>query len=233
MKKRGARPLWKKIFFFGFKVFFAIFCFTLIQVVAFKYLNPPFTVNMVYEWAISKIEKKTYAFPRYEWQDINDISPHLRKAVIASEDQRFLSHHGFDLEELKIVFEELLIKHRIRGASTISMQAARSLFLFSSRNITRKLAEAYYTVLIELIWDKKRIFEIYLNTVDWGTGVVGAEAAAQKYYSIHAIKIDPSQASLLAAILPSPHKWSVKNPTPYLKTRQKRILKDMPKMPLL
>ena len=152
---------------------------------------------------------------------------------MAAEDQRFVSHNGFDFNEIQNALKNLIKKKKLRGASTISMQTARSIFLLSSRSLFRKIAEMYYTILIELILDKGRILELYLNTVDWGTGVTGAEAAAQKYFSKSAQHLTPAQAALMTAILPNPHKWSVKHPTPYLKTRQRQIMKDMPLMPLL
>lgn len=152
---------------------------------------------------------------------------------MAAEDQRFMDHNGFDFNEIKIAVQDFLKTRQLRGASTISMQTARSVFLLSSRSIFRKAAEIYYTFLIELAWDKKRIFEIYLNTVDWGTHVTGAEAASRKYFSTAAGNLSPSQSALLAAVLPNPHLWSVKNPSDYVRQRQARILKEMHLMPLL
>ncbi|MBU0969088.1 MAG: monofunctional biosynthetic peptidoglycan transglycosylase [Proteobacteria bacterium] len=205
--------------------------FPLSQVLVFKYVDPPGTVNMVWERMISPLVETEYIPSKYSWQPFEKISPHLKRAVLASEDQRFLSHSGFDFEEMKIVAENILSRKRFRGASTISMQAARSLFLPASRSFLRKLAEAWYTILIELFWDKRRIFEIYLNTVDWGTHLVGAQAGAQAYFSCNAGQLTRHQAALMAAVLPSPHKWSAKNPSPYIKKRQQRILQQMPAMP--
>ncbi len=215
------------------KVLLGLFCFTIAQVLALKFINPPFTPNVVWEWTESVIENRPHNRPSYKWKDIETLSPHLRRAVIAAEDQRFLSHNGFDFKEIKNVLNNLIHHKRLRGASTISMQTARSVFLLSSKSVFRKLAEVYYTILIELFWDKERILEMYLNTVDWGTGVTGAEAAAQKYYSKSAKHLTPGQAALMTAVLPNPHKWSVKRPTPYLKARQKRIMEDLHRMPLL
>ena len=204
-----------------------------IQVLAFKFANPPFTVNMVYEWVMGNCFSQPYVKPVYIWKDLNQISVHLKKAVLASEDQRFMAHNGFDFREIRKVVDEAMANQGIRGASTITMQAARSLFLPSSRSIVRKLAEAWYTILMELFWDKSRIMEIYLNTVDWGTGVVGAQAGAQAYFSCDARQLGPAQAALMAAVLPSPHKWSAKTPGPYVKKRQRWIMAQMPAMPVL
>jgi len=221
--------IWKKTV----QIIFIVFCFTIIQVLALKFINPPSTPNVAWEWAESVIKNRPDRRPKYNFIRINNISPHLRRAVIAAEDQRFLSHNGFDFNEIKNALKNLIKKQKLRGASTISMQTARSVFLLSSRNWSRKIAEMYYTVLIELFWDKQRILEMYLNTVDWGTGVTGAEAASQKYFSKNAKHLTQAQAALMTAILPNPHKWSVVHPTPYLKKRQKQIQKEMHLMPLL
>ncbi|MCA1794693.1 MAG: monofunctional biosynthetic peptidoglycan transglycosylase [Desulfotignum sp.] len=215
------------------KLVLLLVCLTLFQVVALKYVNPPFTVNMVWERLRHELFDAPYVIPAYEWQSLSAISPHLQQAVIASEDQRFLTHHGFDFEEIKIVLKNMRENKRFRGASTITMQAARSVFLPATRNPLRKLAEAWYTVLIELVWDKPRILELYLNTVDWGTGIVGAQAGARVYFAKNADNLTPEQAALMAAILPSPHKWSAKDPGPHVKNRQKHILQTMPAMPIL
>ncbi len=229
--KKGAvlGRIWKILLKSGLVLVFA----SLLQVWVFRYVNPPFTVNMVWERILYEVLKTDYTKPAYAWQDLDKISPHLKKAVLASEDQRFLSHNGFDFEELKRVFQNMISKKQFRGASTITMQAARSLFLPSSRSLWRKAAEAWYTILMELFWNKPRILEIYLNTVDWGTGLVGAQAGAQAYFSCNADKLTRSQAALMAAVLPSPHKWSVKNPSPYIKKRQQTILGQMRAMPAL
>jgi monofunctional biosynthetic peptidoglycan transglycosylase len=172
-----------------------------------------------------------YAPVRHEWRDLARISSHIQKAVLAGEDQRFLQHHGFDFVELEYALRDAVKDRRVRGASTITMQTARTVFLWPDRTIFRKAFEAYYTVLLEILWDKERILEVYLNTVDWGVGIMGAEAACRKYFNIGADQATPSQAALLAAILPSPHRWSPVTPGEYVSRRQKRILKDMDKMP--
>jgi len=226
-KKKNASWIWKIIL----KIVLLFFCFTIVQVLTLKFINPPFTPNVAWEWAEAIIQKQPEKKPNYEFKKIELISLHLRKAVIAAEDQRFLSHNGFDFNEIKNALNTLIRKKKLRGASTISMQTARSVFLLSSKSFFRKIAEMYYTVLIELFWNKQRILEMYLNTVDWGTGVTGAEAASQKYFSKSAQHLSSSQAALMTAILPNPHIWSVKNPSPYIKLRQEQIMKDMAHMP--
>ncbi len=228
-KKKFLTWIWKTCL----KIIIFLFCFTIIQVLIIKYINPPFTPNIAWEWAECVFNKQPEKCPKYNFKKLEDISPHLRRAVLAAEDQRFLSHNGFDFNEIKSALKTLFKQKKLRGASTISMQTARSLFLLSSRSVFRKIAEIYYTVLIEIFWSKQRIFELYLNSVDWGTNVTGAEAASQKYYSKSAKYLTPSQAALMTAILPNPHLWSVKHPSEYIKTRQAQIMKDMRLMPLL
>ncbi len=211
----------------------AVVAASFLQVVAFKFFNPPFTVNMVYEKAIAAYKKMPFKPRSYEWKDMAQISVYLQQAVLASEDQRFMHHHGFDFKEIKNALVDIITRKGVRGASTITMQTARSLYLPSSRTLARKLAEAWYTVLIELVWDKKRILEMYLNTVDWGGTNVGAQAAARAYFSCDAKSLTAHQAALLVAILPSPHKWSAVTPGPHVLQRQTRILEQMPNMPLL
>ena len=211
----------------------AVVAATILQVVAFRFFNPPFTVNMLYEKAIAAHKRMKFKPRSYEWRDIEQISVYLQQAVLASEDQRFMGHHGFDFKEIKNALGDIMTRKGVRGASTISMQTARSLFLPSSRTLARKLAEVWYTVIIELVWDKKRIMEMYLNTVDWGRANVGAQAAATAYFSCNTNELTAKQAALLAAILPSPHKWSAVTPKPHVMHRQTRILKQMKNMPVL
>jgi monofunctional biosynthetic peptidoglycan transglycosylase len=203
-----------------------------LQVLLVKFVDPPFTVSMVWRWVIHTVTLKPCDIA-YEWRPLSQISPYLRRAVLAAEDQRFVSHGGFDFIELEKALKEMENGDRMRGASTISMQAARTLFLWSGRSWVRKGLEAYYTVLLELILSKERILELYLNTVDWGAGVYGAEAAANKYFRTSSSRLSRAQAALLAAILPNPKKWSATKPGPYVRKRQQFILRYMNHMPLL
>ncbi len=207
--------------------------FSVLQVTVLRFVNPPFTGAMVFNWVADKMAGRDAQWPDPEWRPLRKISPHLRRSVLAGEDQRFTSHNGFDLVEMNQALQEAMVGGRVRGASTITMQVARTVFLWPGRSLTRKSLEAYYTLLIEVFWSKKRILEVYLNTVDWGEDVVGAEMASKKYFRTDASYLTAEQAALLAAILPSPHQWSPQNPTEYVKERQRRILDDMRKMPLL
>ena len=212
------------------KVLLVLLIFTFLQVLILKFVNPPSTTRMAYHWLRGKTGQKDDYKPRHQWRPLSKISSHLAKAVLAAEDQRFLSHHGFDFVELNNALQDMATGERLRGASTISMQTARTVFLWPGRSLLRKSLEAYYTVLIELVWGKRRILEMYLNTVDWGTDVVGAEAASKKYFQRTANSLSPEEGALLAAILPSPHTLSPVNPTEYVREKQNRILKDMKHM---
>ena len=203
------------------------------QVLILKLINPPFTVSNSVNWVKSIFLSNPYQIPESHWRNLKKISPSLKRAVLAGEDQRFLIHHGFDFIEINNAIKDIFHAKRTRGASTISMQTARTVFLWNSRSLVRKFLEAYYTILIEVIWGKKRIFEVYLNLVDWGPGVLGAEAASQKYFNKNSIHISSNQAAILAAILPSPHKWSPLKPDSRVRQRQKKIIQDMSKMPLI
>ena len=206
---------------------------TLIQVASLRFVNPPFTMKLVWDYFDHLIKSKPYQQPTFIWRPLESISPHLRRAVLAAEDQRFLQHHGFDMAEIRKAAKEILKEQRIRGASTISMQTARTVYLLPERSLVRKALEAYYTALIELLWNKKRILEVYLNTVDWGTGIMGAEAASMAYFQKHSDKLTAKQSALLAAILPNPHRFSPVKPTNYIRARVKRILADTNLMPLI
>jgi monofunctional biosynthetic peptidoglycan transglycosylase len=203
-----------------------------LHVLMLRFVNPPFTLRTACQWLSSGGEKGDLGL-RGRWCELKRISPSLRKAVLAGEDQRFLRHHGFDFVELYDAVNDMIQAKGTRGASTITMQTARTVFLWPARSWVRKALEAYYTVLIELFWTKARILEMYLNTVEWGTEIYGVEAASRRYFSAPCSGLTPAQAALLAAILPNPHAWSAMDPNPHVRERQRNILKDMNKMPLL
>lgn len=160
------------------------------------------------------------------WRPISQISPALQHAVLASEDEKFCYHHGFDVETIERVLKSQgkNPQKRLRGASTISQQAARIVFLLPVRSWIRKGMEAYFTVLIEAIWPKKRILAVYLNYVDWGDGHFGAEAAAQAYFHKPASRLTALEAARLATILPNPDKWKANPPGPYVRKRAYTVL---------
>jgi monofunctional biosynthetic peptidoglycan transglycosylase len=190
------------------------------QVLLFKYVNPPFTPLMLYRLAHRE-------GMNYRWKPLSWISPFLQQAVLAAEDQRFPDHNGFDFTLINEALQDYAENKPLRGASTISMQVARNLFLWQGRSWIRKSLEAYYTVLIELIWNKQRILETYLNVAEWGKGIFGAEAAALHYFRCSSSAVSREQAALLAAVLPNPRKWSPVHPSSFILRRKSFILRYM------
>jgi monofunctional glycosyltransferase len=162
-----------------------------------------------------------------DWVSMENISKHASQAVYAAEDQKFLQHNGFDWEAMEKAWEGNKKGKRIKGASTISQQTAKNVFLWPNRNIVRKALEAYFTFLIELIWPKERIMEVYLNVIEMGHGVYGIEAAAQTYFNKPAAKLSQAESALIAAVLPNPRRWSPAKPTAYIRGRQAWIMRQM------
>lgn len=204
---------------------------TTAQVLLLRVVDPPFTARTAWQRALQLAGMPDAAPTAYVWRPMNDISRHLQQAVLAGEDQRFLTHRGFDLVELKNAATELVNGERVRGASTITMQTARTVFLPKSRTVVRKIVESYYTVLIEAFWTKRRILEIYLNTVDWGEGIMGAEAASWMYFKKPASRLTADEAARLAAILPNPRKWSPVLLSGQAEAHYRRIRGAMGRMP--
>jgi monofunctional biosynthetic peptidoglycan transglycosylase len=168
----------------------------------------------------------SYVF-QHSWVDLNRISPNLPLAVVASEDQKFPEHWGFDVESIEKAYALNQHSHHVHGASTISQQVAKNLFLWSGRSYFRKGLEAYFTVLIEGFWPKRRILEIYLNIAEFGNGIYGAEAAAQRFFHKSAARLSRSDAAVLAAVLPSPEHYSAAAPSRYVQQRRDWILRQM------
>lgn len=201
--------------------FFAI---TIFWVLALKFINPPITFLMIqrgFEW---KAEGKGFKIEK-EWLDYEDISNNLKKAAIAGEDAYFLTHSGFDTEAIMKAFEKNQEGKKIRGGSTISQQVAKNVFLWPERSWLRKGLETYFTFLVELFWSKKRILEVYLNVIEMGQGVYGAEAAAQYYYNKSAKSLTKKEAALIIAILPNPRKWDARRPSNYVNNRANSIVR--------
>jgi len=180
----------------------------------FRFVPVPGTPQML-------VDVVTFQPVKYSWRAYDDISPYLARAVIGSEDQDFCNHNGFDWKDIDEAMKqhERHPKKRLRGASTISQQVARTLFLLPARSWVRKGAEAYLTVLVEAFWPKKRILTAYLNLVDWGHGNYGAEAAAEVYFGIPASALSKAQAARLATVLPNPDKWRAAHPGRYVASR--------------
>ena len=163
------------------------------------------------------------------WEPLSDISPHLAMAVIASEDQNFTEHFGFDIEAIQKARKYNVKKkgRKVRGASTITQQTAKNLFLWQGRNWIRKGFEVYFTFLLEVFWSKERIIEVYLNIIEMGDGIYGAEAASLAYFNKSAANLTRREAALIAAVLPNPRRWSPSKPSNYIQRRQQWIMRNM------
>jgi monofunctional biosynthetic peptidoglycan transglycosylase len=196
------------------------------SVLLLRWVDPPYSAFMAETQISAWISRDAYVW-RHAWVDLAHISPNLALAVVASEDQKFPEHWGFDVEAIERAYALNRHSHRVRGASTISQQVAKNLFLWSGRSYFRKGLEAYFTVLIESFWPKRRILEIYLNIAEFGYGTYGAEAAAQRIFRKTAARLSRSDAALLAAVLPNPEKFSAAAPSRYILERRDWILRQM------
>ncbi|MFQ5450517.1 MAG: monofunctional biosynthetic peptidoglycan transglycosylase [Nitrospinaceae bacterium] len=226
--KRIIRIRLGKIVFDLILIFLAI---TVLPVLLYGLTNPSTSALMWIRWAENDYKPE---YPRFvdHWIPLKRISPHLIKAVISAEDQKFFQHHGFDWKAIESALKANLTSRRTLGASTISMQTSRNVFLWQGRNWPRKLLESYFTVLIESLWSKARILEIYLNIIEWGTGIYGCEGASRAYFHHSAATLSPVEAAWMAAILPNPRDWSIRKPQKHVEERQARILKTMRTAPL-
>jgi monofunctional biosynthetic peptidoglycan transglycosylase len=206
-------------------------CLSIVFVVLYGVAPPPLTPLMVLRLFEGEGLSK-------DWVGYDSISPRLARAVIAAEDAKFCEHWGFDFEAIATAWKVLQNKKsakRLKGGSTISNQTAKNVFLWPgdwlASRVLRKAIEPYFTLLIEFFWTKKRILEIYLNVIEWGHGVYGAEAAAQAHFGKHASDLTPREAALLAAVLPNPRRWNPAEPTAYIRRRAQTILSRMNDVP--
>ena len=200
---------------------------SLLQVATLRFIDPPFSAFMAARQFQAWGEGDWGFRVAYDWRDRDQVSSHLAVAVIASEDQRFADHHGFDLEAIEKARRDNARGEKVRGASTISQQTAKNLFLWSGRSWIRKGIEAWYTLLIEALWPKQRIVEVYVNVAEFGDGVYGAQAAARTYFGKDASRLAPAEAARLAAVLPSPRRYSAASPGPYVRRRTGAIQRQM------
>lgn len=205
------------------------FASTVFVVVLYRFIDPPLTplmlIRVFEQWGDGKSARM-----KKNWVDLDEMSPNMYRAVMASEDQLFLEHHGFDFEAIQkaLKFNQSKSKRRnVKGASTISQQTAKNVFLWPGRSWLRKGLEVYFTVLIEIFWSKERIMEVYLNVIETGDGIYGADAAAHYYFHSSAKNISKSNAALIAAVLPNPRKCSAKHPTSYILGRKTWIMRNM------
>jgi monofunctional biosynthetic peptidoglycan transglycosylase len=216
----------KKIFRIIGKIALWFFVISLLSVFIFKWLPVPITPLMVTRAIDNKLDGNDMICS-HDWVPLEEISTNLQKAVIASEDANFLTHHGFDFKAIQKAMESNEKGKKLKGGSTISQQTAKNVFLWQGRSYLRKGLEAYFTVLIELIWGKERIMEVYLNSIEMGNGVYGAQAASQYWYRKNADNLSKKEAAGIAAILPNPRKFKATNSSSYINRKKGRIIKLM------
>lgn len=221
--------LFKRIGLIMGKVLLWFFLVTVIWVLAYRFINPPVTLLMIQRnWERKaadkpgKIEKK--------WVKFEDISDNMKRAAVSAEDQLFLQHMGFDIKAIEKAYASNAKGKKVKGGSTISQQTAKNVFLWPGRSYIRKAFEAYFTLLIELLWSKERILEVYLNVIEMGDGIYGAEAASQAYYHKSCSNLNRSEAALIAACFPNPLRWTPKKPTGYIRHRQYLIMRNMKRL---
>jgi monofunctional biosynthetic peptidoglycan transglycosylase len=218
----------KKIIKFLFKAFIAFILISVLTVAVYTVINPPFTPLMFLrasEYLFSgepvKIDK--------DWMSYDEIDKKVFRALVAAEDARFMTHNGFDMRAIKAArrYNEIMKGKKKRGASTITMQTAKNTFLYHGRNYIRKGLEAYFTVLIEAVWGKKRILEVYANVIEWGYGIYGVNAASKFYFGKDASNLTKREAALLAAVVPNPRRWDAGHPTKYILRRANWVMGRM------
>jgi monofunctional biosynthetic peptidoglycan transglycosylase len=223
--KKNFKILFKKIGISVLKVMLILFLFSLMQVLLLKWINP-MTSSVILQRQIASLFTENKKI-KYEWYNYDEISKEIALAVIAAEDQNFPKHFGFDFEQIDKALRERKEKGRLRGASTITQQAAKNLFLWEGRNFIRKGLEVYFTILIEMLWSKQRILEIYLNIAEMGDGIFGIGAASKIYFGKTPGKLSKDESVRIAVVLPNPVKYSVKSPSNYIRERQVWILDQM------
>ncbi|MBF8149154.1 monofunctional biosynthetic peptidoglycan transglycosylase [Winogradskyella sp. F6397] len=214
----------KRILRLFIKLFLWFIVLSVGLVVVFKYVPVPFTPLMVMRYVENTDETKTW---KHNWVPINDISKNIQLAVICSEDQKFLTHNGFDIEAIEKAYEYNKQGKRIRGGSTISQQTAKNVFLWPDRSWLRKGLEAYFTFLIETIWSKERILEVYLNSIEMGNGIYGVEAASQYWFKTSSANLSTYQAAAIVSILPNPRQYRANPASAYIQKRKEWIVRQM------
>ncbi|MDR1344668.1 MAG: monofunctional biosynthetic peptidoglycan transglycosylase [Tannerellaceae bacterium] len=219
----------RRIWIWCVRIFVALIISGVLAVVALRFIPVYYTPLMFIRLYEQKKEGKSASI-KHTWTPVGKIAQPLALAVIASEDNRFMTHRGFDFEQIKLARNEAEAGKRVRGASTISQQTAKNVFLWPGKSYLRKGIEVYFTLLIELIWGKERIMEVYLNSIEMGDGIYGAEAVAEAHFGKHAGELSRAEAALIAASLPNPRKFDSARPSPYMLRRQSQIMSLMNKV---
>ena len=216
----------KRFFKFILRLILWLFAFSIVVVIFFKWVPVPITPLMLIR-NIEQLQDDKKLVLKHDWVPIEAISKNLQLAVICSEDQNFLAHNGFDMEAIEKAVKHNKKGKRIRGASSISQQTAKNVFLWPQRSWFRKGLEVYFTFLIELFWSKERIMEVYLNSIEMGNGIYGVEAASQFWFKKPAIKLNRNEAAAIAAILPNPLRYRANPATNYIQGRKNWIVRQM------
>lgn len=200
---------------------------TVLWVVAYRFINPPITLLMIMRDIERKSDGKDFKIDK-KWVNYKDMSPYMGRAAIAGEDQKFVHHLGFDMTAINRAYHaNKADSTKVKGGSTISQQTAKNVFLWPGRSWIRKGFEAYFTILIEIFWSKQRILEVYLNVIEMGDGIYGAEAAARNYYGKSCSELSRSEAAMIAACFPNPIRWTPKNPTRFIRHRHSLIMRNI------
>lgn len=220
--KRVFHIIWNLFLFFLFSSILAVVVYRFVPV----YVTPLMVIRSV-ENRMADRPSNWY----HQWVPLEKISKHLPVAVISSEDNRFMTHDGFDFKEIEKAKEENKTRKKPRGASTISQQTAKNVFLWPHPSWVRKGIEAYFTLLIEYIWPKERIMEVYLNSIEMGVSIYGAEAVARQHFNKSAAELTREECALIAASLPNPRAYNSGKPSAYVKSRQQKILRLMKQIP--
>ena len=229
-KKSTSNTHWRRAAKIAARVFLWFLMVTVFWVLFYRFVNPPITLLMVLRNIERKANSKSYKMDK-KWVRFSEISDNMKRAAVSGEDQLFLKHIGFDVKAIEKAFKnnEKNVK-KIKGGSTISQQTAKNVFLWPGRSWVRKGFEAYFTLLMEIFWSKERILEVYLNVIEMGDGIYGAEAAAQAYFHKSCSQLSRSEAALIVACFPNPIRWSPKRPTAYIYHRQYLIMRNMKRL---
>jgi monofunctional biosynthetic peptidoglycan transglycosylase len=219
--------LWKRLKSLLYSAFLMFMATSVVMVILLRWLPVPTSAFMLYRHFEDITEQQTFKSIRYDWVSYDEISLYASRAVIASEDQKFYSHSGFDLESIQKAIAARAKGGKLRGASTISQQVAKNLFLTPAKSLIRKGVEAWFTFLIESFWSKQRILEVYLNIAEFGDHLFGINEASYKYFGVTPNRLTPAQAALLAATLPNPLRYQANHPSSYVFKRQRWILRQM------
>jgi monofunctional biosynthetic peptidoglycan transglycosylase len=233
--KKGVIARVKTVFNWAFRLIAGAIVALFLLILLFRWVPVPVTSFMIQDRVASIFSKEKTDRFKYQWVPLTKISRQLQRAAVASEDQLFADHYGFDFNQIEKAFKERQRsrKKRFRGASTITQQVAKNLFLWPGNSWVRKGLEAGITVLLELTWPKKRILEVYLNIAEFGQGVWGAEAAAKHFYRKPAATLNKEQAAMMITVLPAPKKMRIDKPTAYMLRRQQWIMRQMGRIKLV